>query len=142
MANPSPFGGATINGSVSALDDPPLTGKPIISIAVASPTEQQPAIPFDATVDTGFTGFLTLQPDAISQLGLPLVINRPAVLADGAIGHYDVHVGRVVWHGEERIVPVYSIDSDPLVGMALLWNSRLTMDFTANGLVTIGPLAS
>ena len=141
MADSSPFRGATINGSVFALDDPPLTGKPVISITVASPSVPRPAIPLEATVDTGFTGFLTLKPDTIAQLSLPLIINRPAVLADGAIGHYDVHVGRIVWHGEERNVPVYSMDSDPLVGMGLLWNSRLTMDVIPNGPVTIGPLA-
>ncbi len=117
---PDAFRGSDDNGSAIALDDPPLTGKPVISIAVASPAEQQPAIPFDATVDTGFTGFLTLKPVAIAQLRLPLIINRPAVLADGAVGYYDVRVGRIAWHGEERIVPIYSMDSDPLVGMALL----------------------
>lgn len=31
--------------------------------------------------------------------------------------------------------------SDPLVGMALLWNSRLTMDIVPNGTVSIIPLA-
>lgn len=131
-----------ISGSVFALDDPPLTGKPVVSIAVANPSEPQSVIPFEATVDTGFTGFLTLKPDTIAQLSLPLIINRPAVLANGAIGNYDVHVGRVVWHGGERNVPVYSMNSDPLLGMGLLWNSRLTMDVVPHGLVTIGPLVT
>ena len=129
-----------ISGSVIALDDPPLTGKPVISIAVASPAEQQPAIPFDATVDTGFTGFLTLKPVAIAQLRLPLIINRPAMLADGAVGYYDVHAGSIVWYGQERIIPIYSVDSDPLVGMALLWNSRLSMDIFPGGPITIIPI--
>ena len=130
-----------INGNVFALDDPPLTGKPVVRITVANPSEPQPAIPFDATVDTGFTGFLTLKPGAIAQLGLPYVTNQPVVLADGTVGHYDVHAGSVVWYGQERIIPIYSVDSDPLVGMALLWNSRLTMDIVTNGPVSIIPLA-
>ena len=130
-----------INGNVIALDDPPLTGKPVISIAVVNPSEPQPAILFDATVDTGFTGFLTLRPGVIAQLGLPFLTNQPAVLANGTVSSYDVHAGRVMWRGEERIVPVYSIDSDPLVGMALLWNSRLTIDIVPNGTVSIIPLA-
>ncbi len=130
-----------IYGNVIALDHPPLTGKPVVSITVANPSEPQPAIPFDATVDTGFTGFLTLRPGVIAQLRLPFITNQPAVLANGTVSSYDVHVGRVVWHGGERIVPVYSMDSDPLIGMALLWNSRLTVDIVPNGLVSIVPLA-
>ncbi|MDE2788533.1 MAG: clan AA aspartic protease [Chloroflexota bacterium] len=125
-----------------ALDDPPLTGKPVVRITVANPSEPRRAITLDATVDTGFTGFLTLRPDVIAQFSLPHIINRPAVLADGAIGHYDVHVGRIGWHGQQRLVPVYEMDSDPLVGMALLWNSRLTMDVVPDGAVTIVPMLS
>lgn len=126
-----------INGNVIALDDPPLTGKPVVSITVANPSEPQPAILFDATVDTGFTGFLTLRPSVIVQLGLPFITNQPAVLANGTVSSYDVHVGRVVWDSQERTIPIYSMDSEPLVGMALLWNSRLTMEIVPNGTVSI-----
>lgn len=129
-----------ITGTVIALNDPPLTGKSIISIAVANPSEQQRAVSLEATIDTGFTGFLTLASDTIAQLRLPLIINRPAVMANGAVGHYDVHAGSIVWGGQGRIIPVYSMDSDPLVGMALLWNSRLTMDVVPDGVVTIVPM--
>ena len=131
-----------VNGTVIALNDPPITGKPTISIVVASPSVQQRSISFEATVDTGFTGFLTLTPSAIAQLDLPFSTNRPAVLASGAIGHYDVHVGRIGWHGQQRLIPIYKMDSDPLVGMALLWNSRLTIDVIPDGAVTIAPMPS
>lgn len=131
-----------IYGSVIALDDPPLTGKPVISVTVSNASERHPSTPFHATVDTGFTGFLTLTPSAIAQLRLPYVTSQPVVLADGTVGDYDVHVGRVVWHGQERTVPIYSVDSDPLVGMALLWNSRLTMDVVSDGPVSIIPIPS
>lgn len=131
-----------INGVVIALDYPAITGKPIVSVTVANASYRQRSISFDATIDTGFTGFLTQRPDAIAQLRLPFVTNRPAVLADGAIGHYNVHVGRVIWHDQQCQIPIYSIDSDPLVGMALLWNSRLTMDIVPGGPITIIPLPS
>lgn len=131
-----------ISGTVIALDDPPLTGKPIISIAVANVSDRHRSKSFRGTVDTGFTGFLTLRSDAIAQLRLPFVTNQPAVLASGDVGTFDVHAGRVVWHSQERLIPIYSIDSDPLVGMALLWNCRLTMDVIPNGSITIIPLPS
>ena len=131
-----------VSGAVIALSDPPVTGKATITVSVSDPSGGQRSTPFEATVDTGFTGFLTLTPGAIAQLGLPFATNQPAVLADGAIGHYDVHVGRISWHGQQRLVPVYKMNGDPLVGMALLWNSRLTMNVVPDGAVTIVPMLS
>ena len=131
-----------INGRVIALDDPAITGRPTISVTVANALNQQRSISFQATVDTGFTGFLTLKPSIVAQLRLHFIANRRAVLASGAAEAFDVHAGSVVWLGQKRIIPIYSVDSDPLVGMALLWNSRLTMDIVPNGPVTISPLAS
>ena len=43
---------------------------------------------------------------------------------------------------QQRLIPIYSMDSDPLAGMALLWNSRLTIDVIPDGMVTISPLPS
>ncbi len=129
-----------VSGSVIAFGEPALTGKPFISVTVASTSDELLSVPVSVAVDTGFTGFLTLRPDAISQLGLLFITNQPAELADGSINHYDVYAGRIVWHGQERIVPIYSVDSDPLVGTALLWNSRLTMDVVPDGVVTIVPM--
>ena len=139
-AIPTPLGRPMINGNVIPLDDPPLTGKPIIDVTVSNASERHRSLPFLATVDTGFTGFLTIRPDTIAQLGLPFITNQPAVLADGSISHCDVHVGSIFWHGRERVIPIYRVDSDPLAGMALLWNSCLTMDIVPNGPVTIVPL--
>ena len=129
-----------VSGSVIAFGEPALTGKPFISVTVASTSDELLSVPVSVAVDTGFTGFLTLRPDAISQLGLLFITNQPAELADGSINRYDVYAGRIVWHGQERIVPIYSVDSDPLVGMALLWNSRFTMDVVPDGVLTIVPM--
>ena len=131
-----------VSGSVIAFGEPALTGKPVISVTVASTSDEQLSVPVGVAVDTGFTGFLTLPPSTISQLDLVFITNQPAELADGSISHYDVYAGRIAWHGQERIVPIYSMDSDPLVGMALLWNSRLTMDVIPNGAITVVPIPS
>ena len=131
-----------IDGAVIPLDNPPVTGKPIINLTVSNASDQQHSISFYAIVDTGFTGFLTLGSSTIAQLGLSFITNQPAVLADGTISHYDVYAGRIAWDGQQRVIPIYSVDSDPLAGMALLWNSRLTIDAIPNGMVTITPLTS
>ena len=130
-----------INGTVIALNGPQLTGKPVIETTVANASGQQRSIPIQATVDTGFTGFLTLPLNTIVQLGLVFITNQPAELADGSVSHYDVYAGRITWHGEERLIPIFSVDSDPLVGMALLWNTRLPGDVVPDGAVTIVPIS-
>ena len=129
-----------ISGSVIALGDPAVTGRPSISVTVASTSDEQLSVSVSVAVDTGFTGFLTLRSSTIYQLGLPFITNQSAELADGSISHYDVYAGRIFWHGQERLIPIYSVDSDPLVGVAMLWNSRLTMDIVPNGRVSIIPL--
>ena len=122
------------------LGDPAVTGRPFISVTIASTSDEQLSVPVSVAVDTGLTGLLTLPLVTISQLDLLFITNQPAELADGSINHYDVYAGRIFWHGQERIVPIYGVDSDPLVGMALLWNSRLTMDVVPGGVVTIVPM--
>ena len=47
---------------------------------------------------------------------------------------------RALWDGEERTARVYAIGNEPLVGMALLRGSRVTMDVAEGGAVEIEPL--
>lgn len=94
----------------------------------------------DATVDTGFTGALCLSPDLVETLSLPLVGRGVAVLADGRAVETRVHRATVVWHGRERMVRVLATESEPLVGMALLRGSRLTVDAIPGGAVRVEEL--
>lgn len=94
----------------------------------------------DATVDTGFTGGLCLSPDLVGSLSLPLVGKGVAVLADGRAVETRVHRARVVRHGRERVVRVLATEGGPLVGMALLRGSRLTVDAVPGGDVSIEEL--
>ncbi len=94
----------------------------------------------DAVVDTGFTGALCLPPERVRSLSLPLVGRGIAVLADGRAVETSVHRARVVWHGRERVVRVLATEGGPLVGMALLRGSRLTVDAAPGGAVRIEEL--
>ena len=44
------------------------------------------------------------------------------------------------WHGRPSDVLVLNSDSAPLLGMALLWGSRVTVDALTDGQVTIEDL--
>ncbi len=100
----------------------------------------QEGIEIEAVVDTGFDGELTLPRGLIRRLGYPYVGFTRGTLADGSAVRFDYHEGRLLWHGgEERAVVVLATGEagDPLVGMALLRGSRLTIDAVPGGVVRV-----
>jgi clan AA aspartic protease len=90
-----------------------------------------------ATVDTGFTGWLTLPIDIIRRLGLTRYGQRPATQADGTVGIFDVYGAQVSWHEDQRPALVHQTASEPLVGMALLQGNWLRVDVREGGTVLI-----
>ena len=94
----------------------------------------------EVVLDTGFTGYLTLPPESIRQLELPSVGQRTFELANGELYDFQVYIGSVSWHGRPSDVLVLNSDSAPLLGMALLWGSRVTVDALTDGQVTIEDL--
>jgi clan AA aspartic protease len=98
-------------------------------------------VEIDAVVDTGFDGESQLPPVIIGRLGHPYEGSTRGLLADGSEGWFDYHTGNILWHGTEREVVVIASDGDPLVGMALLDGSRLTVDAVPGGIVRIEELS-
>ena len=99
-----------INGAVIALDNPPVTGKPIINVTISNASDQQHSISFYAIVDTGFTGFLTLGSSTIAQLGLSFITNQP-LRFHLDFGPYWLRSARP---GRAPVCPPLSITSVPL----------------------------
>ncbi len=99
----------------------------------------QEGIEIEAVVDTGFDGELMLPRGMIRRLSYPYEGFTRGTLADGSAVRFDYHEGRVLWHGEERAVVVLAAGEagDPLVGMALLRGSRLTIDAVPGGAVRV-----
>ena len=108
--------------------------KPRISISIAG--IDRAFLNRDATVDTGFTGGLALLENTIEELGLTFYGRRPANQVSG-VGMFDIYGALVSWHGEHRPVLVYKTSGGPLVGMALLEGSRLTVGTREDGDVII-----
>ena len=94
----------------------------------------------EAAIDTGFTEFLTLPAEVISQLDLPFANIGRLELANGREGTFNIHNATVIWNGEEKVVPTHEADTTPLVGMRLLENHSLRMDVVPNGTVIIEPI--
>ena len=97
--------------------------------------------PLEAILDTGFTGYLTLPTGSIQQLGLRSVGQRSFELANGELFEFEAYLAAVSWHGRTSYALVLKSDSAPLLGMTLLWGSRVTVDALTDGEVTIEELA-
>ena len=129
-----------INGKIHSRGENPFTGEPRVSLTIANITEPSLALNLDATIDTGFTAHLTLPATDIRELRLPQHGEWPAVLANGEIKQFPVYTALVIWNGQSRPIPIFESESQPLLGMALLWNNRLTMDISKDGDVIISSM--
>jgi clan AA aspartic protease len=100
----------------------------------------QPDFTIEFVIDTGFTEFLSLPPEAVTLLGFPFVYDIYANLADNSSVILPVHEATIIWNGEEREVNVLATGRLPLLGTALLDEHELVIQFTEAGLVTITEL--
>ena len=91
----------------------------------------------DFIVDTGFSDELAMPSDLIQRLGLPYADQTPVILADAREIQTRIYHGIVFWHGNNRAVKFIEIEGDPLLGMALLSGSRLTVSARPGGIVLI-----
>lgn len=109
-----------------------------IRLAVGNAGGQRQMI--DAVIDTGFTGFLTLPLSVLNQLDLQLYGREVGTLGDGSRCTFDVYRGLVIWDGELRLVDINASETNPLVGMSLLYGYRMQLDVVEGGVITISEL--
>ena len=127
----------TIRGQVYSQGETQITGAPRVAITVANIQEPDRFLNLEFLVDTGFTGYLTLPPESIGQLGLPKLGEVQVVLANGVESRFETYAGSASWLGQSRRVPIIENDSEPLLGMAFVWGSRLTVEGWDGGIVSI-----
>jgi clan AA aspartic protease len=108
-----------------------------IQLAIYSPSKQ---LDVEAIIDTGFTGFLTLPLAQVTALGLAFVRYESVVLGDGSTVAVPVHQAEVLWHGARQAVFVLATGHEPVVGMSLVYGSRLTLDGEDGGALTLEEL--
>jgi clan AA aspartic protease len=115
-------------------------GSAVVTVILRGPTGATERV--DAVLDTGFTAFVALPPAIVTALGLHFDSDETVVLGDGRAVVVPLYRGSIVWEGEEREISVHCTDTDPLIGVAMLWGSRLEVDFEGNGRVAISPLTN
>src|SRR5579872_769110 len=94
-----------------------------------------PEVAIEFIVDTGFTGLLSLPPDAIAAMRLPFPHIIPAQLADGSFVDVAVHNATISWMGKKVEARVLATSERPLMGTALLDRTDLRVQFREGGLV-------
>ncbi|MGB8702075.1 MAG: clan AA aspartic protease [Thermosynechococcaceae cyanobacterium] len=114
--------------------------EPTIRLVVGNVDSQRQMI--DAVIDTGFTGFLTLPFSVLADLNLRVYRREEGILGDGSTCIFDVYRGLVIWDGELRRIDINESDTEPLVGMSLLYGYRMQLDTIEGGTVTIQALSS
>jgi clan AA aspartic protease len=94
----------------------------------------------DTVIDTGFDGFLSLPSEVIVRLGFSWTISNTATLGDGSETVFDFYAGTVIWDGQYRQIDIAASETEPLLGMAMLYGYRLQVDNVEGGIVKIEAL--
>ena len=95
------------------------------------------AFEFDSVLDTGFNGSLTLPIGIITALRLPWISRGSATLANGVDEECDIYAGVVIWDGVRMNVLVEAAETDPLLGMRLMYGYRIVIEDIDGGPVLL-----
>ena len=95
---------------------------------------------FDFILDTGFDGGLSLPAPILRGLDAAPAGEHRFELADGSRTTAYIWAAIVRWDDATRPVMIMESAGEPLLGMELLWQSRITLETRAYGPVLIEPL--
>ncbi len=96
---------------------------------------------FEAVIDTGFNGYLTLSSAEIATLGLAFHSQSLVTLGDGSQIILQEFEAVIDWDGQGRDVLVLEAEGGPLVGMALLYGFDVWLRVLDGGHVKIEAVA-
>jgi clan AA aspartic protease len=117
-----------VNGEVDS------SGRALLRILV-KPSRDSESVDLTVWVDTAFTGELAVPRATIRKLGLHQSAAVLGTLADGREVVLETYSCVVSWFGQGRLVEVVASDGRfPLLGIGLLRDRRLAIDFPARTL--------
>jgi clan AA aspartic protease len=99
--------------------------------------DNKPTKMVEALIDTGCTGFLSLPLSMIESLELPWIFSDSVTLGDGSEVIFQMYRATVIWDGQFKVVDVAASESEPLLGMSLLYGFKLQVEAVERGMVTI-----
>jgi clan AA aspartic protease len=109
-----------------------------LTVVIGNSNRQLQSI--ETVIDTGFNGFLSLPATIIAALNLPWSGSDVVTLGDGSETFFDLYAGVAIWDGRYCEIDIAASETEPLLGMAMLYGYRLQVDTIEGGLVTIEAL--
>ena len=76
----------------------------------------------------------------ITDLNLPWSGSDILTLGDGSETFFDLYIATIIWDGQYREIDIVESETEPLLGMAMLYGYRLQVDNVENGIVKIEAL--
>lgn len=105
-----------------------------IPLGILGPNQR---LPITAIIDTGYDGAPTLPMAVVIALSLPLLTAGDVILANGTRKTLSYFRADVQWNGRTTTIRVLCVETDPLVGTALLKGHHLGVEFVDGGAVEI-----
>ncbi len=96
----------------------------------------------EAVIDTGYSSYLSLPAKMIATLGLPSIGTEQLTLADGSEITSVLCAAQIVWDSQTYTIQVDTLETEVLIGMALLEGFELNIRVTEGGPVTLVALTS
>lgn len=115
-----------------------IRNEPIVSLRIRGPLGAMATI--EATVDSGYTGALTVSPQFVAELGLIRQSGGRAVLADGTVRGIDYYSSEIEWHDGWRPLLISSVSGGSLLGMRAMSKHDLRIRVEPGGTVEIVPM--
>ncbi len=109
-----------------------------IPLMVLGPNGEEQGVA--AILDTGFSGFLTLPTSVIEALDLSWLGRGQALVGDGSHQAFDLYAATIVWDDVPRPIQVASTETEPLLGVGLLYGHELRIQVVEDGAVAIEAL--
>jgi clan AA aspartic protease len=107
----------------------------VIPLAVRGQSGEELAL--DVVIDTGYSFFLTLPVATVAALGLEQVGTGELILANGSLISAPTYLATVIWDGVARDIYVDTLETSPLIGVALMKGYELNTRFVAGETVTL-----
>ena len=93
-----------------------------------------------AVIDTGFSSEIAAPVVWLEHVGAIEVAPTDVRLADDTLLEVPCYSLTVLWHGQKRLVRAIGAGDEILIGMRLLYASRVIMDVQENGDIEVLPL--
>ena len=111
-----------------------------VALVVRGPGDEEQGVA--AVIDTGFSGYLTLPSAVVEALDLEQLGQGEALVGDGTIQVFDLYEAILIWDDDEVVVEVATAETEPLMGMSLIYGHDLRIEAIEGGAVTIEKLIS